>query len=288
MAIAFKIWLAIIELLIFTSSGVFIVVYGTAALCMPDTKTAGVLKLIVDISPLFYSTVLIYVDKSQFNSPLTLSPPALGASRGNVQSLQSEAPITTTIASNVIGEADEVELNAPENCTIGTKYFCLWYANNVTCSRLPLNVSDLLSRALPFSSNYQLSSLNPFDQKLKYVSFGTIEGPLVLGITSTVILITVLQYTFWKGESVSAHLFWGVPQEIVLLYMGNSVCIVSFLFPTIILWSLYSKTGYLPSNITTETGRLLRNCIPIFCFAVAMALCVISMFLRKYIFYRDR
>jgi hypothetical protein len=49
MAIAFKIWLSIIELLIFTLSGVFIVVYGIVALCMPDTKSAGILTLIVDI-----------------------------------------------------------------------------------------------------------------------------------------------------------------------------------------------------------------------------------------------
>ena len=50
MSIAFQIWLSVIELLVVTLSGVFIVVYGVVALCMPDTKTAGVLTIVVDIS----------------------------------------------------------------------------------------------------------------------------------------------------------------------------------------------------------------------------------------------
>jgi hypothetical protein len=50
MAIAFKILLSLIDLLIFTLLGVFIVVYGIVALSLPDTKTAGILTLIVDLS----------------------------------------------------------------------------------------------------------------------------------------------------------------------------------------------------------------------------------------------
>jgi hypothetical protein len=49
MAIAFKLWLSVIELLIFTSLGVFIVVDGIVVLSLPDTKTAGILTLIVYI-----------------------------------------------------------------------------------------------------------------------------------------------------------------------------------------------------------------------------------------------
>ncbi len=42
-----------IDLLIFTLLGVFIVVYGIVALSLPDTETAGILTLMVDIS-LYY------------------------------------------------------------------------------------------------------------------------------------------------------------------------------------------------------------------------------------------
>ena len=49
MAIAFKLWISVIELLIFTLSGVFIVVDGIVVLSLPDTKTAGILILIVYI-----------------------------------------------------------------------------------------------------------------------------------------------------------------------------------------------------------------------------------------------
>jgi hypothetical protein len=50
MAIALKILLSMIDLLIFTLLGVFVVVYGIVALSLPDTKTASILTLIVDIS----------------------------------------------------------------------------------------------------------------------------------------------------------------------------------------------------------------------------------------------
>ena len=50
MAIALKILLSIIDLLIFTLLGVFVVVYGIVVLSLLDTKTVGILTLIVDIS----------------------------------------------------------------------------------------------------------------------------------------------------------------------------------------------------------------------------------------------
>jgi hypothetical protein len=58
MSIVFKMWLSIIDLLIFTLLGVFIVVYGIVALRLPDTKTAGILTLIVDIS--FFYCINLY------------------------------------------------------------------------------------------------------------------------------------------------------------------------------------------------------------------------------------
>jgi len=83
-----------------------------------------------------------------------------------VQSLQSKAPSVTTVAFSVISDAQTVvssaitaiqtdlELVIPKNCTLGTRYFCFGYVNNVTYSRLPLNVSDLLLRALPALISY--------------------------------------------------------------------------------------------------------------------------------------
>jgi hypothetical protein len=125
-----------------------------------------------------------------------------------VQSLQSDAPSVTTAALSVISEAQTVVSSAittiqtdlgfviPKNCTLGTRYFCLGYVNNVTCSGLPLNVSDLLSRALPASISHQPSNLESLDQMLKLISSGAIEGPFILGIISVAILVIALQYAF--------------------------------------------------------------------------------------------
>jgi uncharacterized membrane protein YhaH (DUF805 family) len=58
MLIAFKMWLSIIDLLIFTLLGVFIMVYSIVALRLLDTKTAGILTLIVYIS--FFYCINLY------------------------------------------------------------------------------------------------------------------------------------------------------------------------------------------------------------------------------------
>ena len=185
-----------------------------------------------------------------------------------MQSLQSEIPSVTTAAFSVISQAQTVvssaitaiqtDLNSviPKNCTLGTRYFCLGYVNHVTCSGLPLNVSDLLSRALPASISYQPDSLESLDQKLKNVSFGAIGGPFILGIISTAILVVALHYPFWK-EDPTAHPPQGLHLETVLGGVGSLVCILSFIYPAAILWVLYSKTEHLPFNITPEKGKLM-------------------------------
>jgi hypothetical protein len=209
-------------------------------------------------------------------------------SSGIVQSLQSEAPSVTTTALSIASEAQTVVSSAitaiqsdlssviPRNCTLGTTFFCLGYVNNVTRSRLPPHLSDLL----------QLSGLESLEQDLKLVSHGAIEGPLIVGIISTVISVTALQCAFWK-ESIYAGLFWGLPLETVLGGVGNAACSLSFISPTLVLWVLYSKTEHLPFNITVERGTLWSNCIIILCCAGAMTICVVSTFVRKYIFYRN-
>lgn len=238
-------------------------------------------------------------DKFQFDftsiSPRGFAPPGLGGGSGIVQSLQSEVPSVTTAALSIASEAQTVISSAitaiqsdlgsvvPRNCTLGTTHFCLGHVNNVTCSRLPLNISDLLSRALPASGSYQLSGLESLYQELKRFSSGTIEGPFILGIISTVILITALQYTFWKGESICAGVFWGMPLEIALGGVGSAVCILSFICSTTFLWILYAETERLPFNITVERGKLWSKSITLLCCAVAMEFCVVSMFVRKHV-----
>lgn len=217
-----------------------------------------------------------------------------------MQSLQSEAPSLTTAALSIASEAQTVVSSAitaiqsdlgsaiPRNCTLGTTHFCLGYENSVTCSRLPLNVSYILTHAFPASSSIQIRNLEPLDQQLSHVTPGIIEGPFVLGIISTVILIIALQYAFWKEDPIFASLFCGLPSEIVLGGVGNIVCILSFACPIIVLWALYSKAEHLSFHITVQKGNLWISCIVLLCCAVAMTFCTASMFVRKYVLQRNR
>ncbi len=133
------------------------------------------------------------------------------------------------VRTTVLSAITTAQSDIPRNCTLGSKYFCLGDANHVSCSGLPLNFSELLSQTLTTSSTAAFRSMHPFDQILKYVSLGTMEGLLILGIISTVILVTILQYSFWRGEPLSVCVLWGLPLELVLGSMGNSICVISFM-----------------------------------------------------------
>ena len=114
------------------------------------------------------------------------------------------------------------------------------------------------------------------------------ESPLIIGIISTVILVALFQYSFWKGQSISSYTLWGLPLELVLGSIGNLVCVTLFMLPTIILSVLYSTARHLPFGIIAKEGRFLHDCILLGCLAVAMTICVVSRFLRKYILQHNR
>jgi hypothetical protein len=130
---------------------------------------------------------------------------------------------------------------------------------------------------LPLLGNYQLSGLESLDQVLKRFSPGTVTGPFILGIISTVILIPAFHCALWNGESI-----WGLPGETAVGGVGGAVCILSFVCSTLVLWFLYSDTERLPF-ITMERGRFWGSFITVLCCAVAMISCVILMFVRKHI-----
>jgi hypothetical protein len=230
---------------------------------------------------------LNFANKLQFDFE-SLSQPGfalsgLGEGSGFSQSLQSKAPSISiaSAAQTVISSATAFQSDLgsviPGNCTLGTTSFCLGNVNNITCSRLPLNMSDLLSRALPALGSYKLSGLELLGQELKRFSAGTIEGPFILGIISAVILIPSFHYASWKGGVI-----WGLPWETAVGSAGSAVCLLSFLCSTIVLSFLYSETKHLPF-ITVAKGRLWRNSITALCCAGVMVLCVISVFIRKHI-----
>jgi hypothetical protein len=78
---------------------------------------------------------------------------------------------------------------------------------------------------------------------------------------------------------MSVCILWGLPLELVLGSIGNSIYVISFILPTIILSVLYSKARNLPSGITIKEGKFFGSYVTIFCFAIAMSICVVLMFL---------
>ena len=149
----------------------------------------------------------------------------------------------------------------------------------MTCTKLPLNLTSILSPKLP---GLTLNGLESLDQQLKQVTTGAIEGPFIVAIITIVILLTGLHCAAW-GSWNFEYPFCGLPLEVVFSGVGITVCILSYICPAILLWVLLSRTEDLPFNITTEHGQLLKDCVAFFGCAVLMAFCVATMHFRKYV-----
>lgn len=106
-----------------------------------------------------------------------------------------------TTASSAINTIQNDISIIPRNSTLGIKHFCLGYVNHVACRRSPLNLSEILSQTLVASNVSQGYRIDTFDQTLKYVSLGSLEGPIIVGVISAAILVIGFQYSFWKGGS---------------------------------------------------------------------------------------
>lgn len=279
MATDSKLELWMYRLLIFTfiSLIVFITVYGTVALCVQGTSTSGILTLLVTSIHHHY---LPFSNEFQFDSTaipsraVILPGPNLGSSI--VQSIQSKAPSITSGALSVASDTPTAVSSAitttgsdlgsmiPKSCTIGTKYFCVGYAEgNHSYSALPLNVSGLISHALPASGNYQItSSLLRLDEALEYITPKTIQDFLIIGIISTLIFGIIFLYALWR-EAGSILYFWGLPLETLIGVPGTLICFFIFFIPTITLCMFLSKIQHLPFNITAERGDLNGRCLTI-------------------------
>ena len=309
------IWLSVLELLIFTFSGIVILVYGIDVLKMADTTKAGILTLIV---PSLSLLRLASANVSQFDfTSLSLrgyTPPGLGVGSGIVSSLQggastitSAASIATSEALSIASEAQTIVSSAitaiesdlssvvPRNCSLGTRYFCLGYVSNVACSELPLNFSGLLSGAVSALSSSQLSSLasslEPVEQKLEYVSAGLIEAPFVLGLILMGMLIAVLiiaavRFLFWKKESSFEYRFRSLPLEMIFGIVAILICLISFVYLPITLRIVFTKAEHLPFKV--EKGELMNNSLVILSCTIAMAFCVASTCFRKYTLLKRR
>ena len=216
--------------------------------------------------------------------------PGLG---GIAKSLHSEVPSFTSAAVGLASQAQSVASSAvaaihsdlssviPKNCSVGTRSFCVGFATSVNCSTLPLNISRLVAHAIPAINIPGLESdLASIDQKLKYVTPELIEGPLILGIVSTMMLLILLvvRCLLWSKEP---YQLWTVPVDAVLGIIGFVICLACSVYLPIELRTITTMVEH--SQFEVEKGNLMGSSIWILSFALVMAFCLGSVYFRKYV-----
>lgn len=240
--------------------------------------------------------------KLQFNSTNILPDIPLLKSRtvqnrDIFQDIQSKVnsvkdAVATGLPGAVAAPIEEIENYIPKNCSLGTKEFCVGYRHNITCKRLPLNLSDLMPdivQSLPddvqvlpdtlekplqdkvkeFQEKFE-EKLQPLERTLTKVTTPYVQNCLVAGLVLLVIIALLLACAIFSGlfsiASILQRLVVGLRVVIVL----GLICCVLLFIPTVILGLFQAKTKALPSWAEVEKGEVGGLCIGALCGAVVM------------------
>ena len=199
--------------------------------------------------------------------------------------VSSKLPRLTSAA---VSFANEAQSNlgsvVPQNCSVGSRYFCVGFPSSLNCSKLPLNISGLVADAIPALNNAHLESdLATLDQQLKYVTPGLIEGPLVLGVVSAVIvlalIVPVARCLLWRKEPI--YRVCNLPLEAVLGIFGIVICLACSIYLPITLSRVISNVEHL--QLKLEKGNLIDSSIWILALALVMACCLGSVCFQHFI-----
>lgn len=206
---------------------------------------------------------------------------------GAISKVQSAA----SAAATAIPRAKAIEALIPRNCSLGTKQFCVGFSNRTECNSLPLNISDIVPKALanlvddkaqPLEGILvsiivnQVQALQPLEGILTRVTPSNTQVCLILGLVLMLVLRVIFACSiFSRIFSLASFLFkLGVFIRVIVCLVSGLICLIPFLIPTVILYILQSKPQNLPSSIEVEKGEVSGYCLGAFCCTVVMMLLI--------------
>jgi hypothetical protein len=194
-----------------------------------------------------------------------------------ISSVTSQAKSVASAVATAIPGADTI----PRSLSLGTEQFCVGFSNRVECNDLPVNTSKFLPTALTSAVGDQLKPFHQLDGTLAKLSPEYIKDSFILGLAATVVLTIAFLCSIFGQD------YGPVPPQrdsslFAMLSLGiGLVCFVSFFVPTIILYTLYSKSKELPSNFEVSKGHVAGYCWGALFSAVLMT--VLSTFTSTFI-----
>ncbi|KAF1961318.1 hypothetical protein CC80DRAFT_383912, partial [Byssothecium circinans] len=209
--------------------------------------------------------------ESAINAVMTAAPEA--ASR-----------IESAIGALATPSIEDLEQRIPNNISIGTRFVCVGYTRGISCSKLPLNLSSvvsgvtsglppMLSSSIDDALRDKVHHLQPTADRLGVVSvyFGKL---LALGAILMVVLLMFFVCSSFallsRVTNVISRL--GVPYKMVALLSLGLVCCSPFVLLTALFVAVQVRTKALPPWIEAQSGEVSRLCFGALGCAVVMAL----------------
>jgi hypothetical protein len=185
-----------------------------------------------------------------------------------VSSVASQLQSVASVVATAVPGADAM---APRNISLGTKQFCVGFSNRLECNDLPVNISEILPQALTGPIGELIKDFHRLDGILSRLSPEYIRDSFIVGLATTAVTaVLFICSIFGQHFGIVSH------QEdlslIIMLRLAIPViCCISFLVPTVIIYTLYSESERLQSSIRVNRGDVGGYCWGAFFSAVVMA-----------------
>jgi hypothetical protein len=195
-----------------------------------------------------------------------------------VSSVASQAKSVASAVATAIPRADA-------KFSLGTKQFCVGFSNRMECNNLPVNTSKILPKAVMSAVGDQIEDFHRLDGVLARLGPEYIRDSFIFGLATTVVMALVFIC------SIFGQHFGLVPRQqdlpLVLMFglVIGLICCVSFLIPTVIIYTLYSKSKGLQSNIKVNRGDVGGYCWGAFFSAIVMTVLTAftGIFIENYV-----
>ena len=193
------------------------------------------------------------------------------------------ASLVADAASAASAAETAIEALLPSSLSLGISEFCVGFTDHTNCTKLPLNISDIIPEAVKqFSGDIQNLVTSQF-QPLQYlegvtakVTSANIKGPIIVGIGFFAVLSTTLFFCrFIIRTATNGLLKVGIGLLAIL-------CCIPFAIPPAILFYVESKIQESGPIISIEKGDAASLSIgALVCTIVIMLLTSVILVLYK-------
>jgi hypothetical protein len=166
------------------------------------------------------------------------------------------------VVSTAISDLNSFEASIPHNVSLGTKKFCVGFADKTpSCSELPLNLSTIIPPIPTAVENYLHLDFNvvigPLNSALAKITPAYIYDSLISGLVLILVMVVVLSSMSLPMKCLSAIPGFKILRVGLPLLLGI-ICFTRLMITVVILGILDAKTKNLPSWIHIEYGEVTK------------------------------